>query len=78
MFRVDRRISRSRFVYGRGVSSVFIRFLLGNFKYFLIFFLKSFLFFFCGICSLSVFRLYLVLDGVYRSIWVVFLNNSIR
>ncbi|XBJ14944.1 hypothetical protein VPH35_006935 [Triticum aestivum] len=41
-------------------------------------FSKSFSSFPRGTCSLSVSRLYLALDGVYRPIWAAFPNNPTR
>ncbi|VAH14118.1 unnamed protein product [Triticum turgidum subsp. durum] len=41
-------------------------------------FSKSFSSFPHGTCSLSVSRLYLALDGVYRPIWAAFPNNPTR
>ncbi|KAI4962751.1 hypothetical protein ZWY2020_025838, partial [Hordeum vulgare] len=55
-----------------------IRFPPGNFKHSLTLFSKSFSSFPRGTCSLSVSRLYLALDGVYRPIWAAFPNNPTR
>uniref|UniRef100_A0ACD5Z833 Uncharacterized protein n=1 Tax=Avena sativa TaxID=4498 RepID=A0ACD5Z833_AVESA len=61
-----------------GTSPAPIRFHPGNFKHSLTLFSKSFSSFPRGTCSLSVSRLYLALDGVYRPIWVAFPNNPTR
>ena len=76
--RADRRTSRSRSAYDRGASPAPIRFPPGNFKHSLTLFSKSFSSFPRGTCSLSVSRLYLALDGVYRPIWAAFPNNPTR
>ena len=76
--RADRRTSRSRSAYGRCASPAPIRFPPGNFKHSLTLFSKSFSSFPRGTCSLSVSRLYLALDGVYRPIWAAFPNNPTR
>nr|ACN31703.1 unknown [Zea mays] len=72
----SRRWSRS--AYGRCASPAPIRFPPGNFKHSLTLFSKSFSSFPRGTCSLSVSRLYLALDGVYRPIWAAFPNNPTR
>ncbi|KAE8777758.1 hypothetical protein D1007_49429 [Hordeum vulgare] len=72
------RTSKSRSAYGRGASPAPIRFPPGNFKHSLTLFSKYFSSFPCGTCSLSVSRLYLALDGVYRPIWAAFPNNPTR
>ncbi|XBI44688.1 hypothetical protein VPH35_109293 [Triticum aestivum] len=69
---------RRRSAYGRGASPAPIRFPRGNFKHSLTLFSKSFSSFPRGTCSLSVSRLYLALDGVYRPIWAAFPNNPTR
>ena len=76
--RAERRTSKSRSAYGRGASPAPIRFPPGNFKHSLTLFSKSFSSFPRGTCSLSVSRLYLALDGVYRPIWAAFPNNPTR
>lgn len=76
--RADRRTSLSRSAYDRGASPAPIRFPPGNFKHSLTLFSKSFSSFPRGTCSLSVSRLYLALDGVYRPIWAAFPNNPTR
>ena len=76
--RADRRTSRSRSAYDRGVSPAPIRFPPGNFKHSLTLFSKSFSSFPRGTCSLSVSRPYLALDGIYRPIWAAFPNNPTR
>lgn len=76
--RAERRTSMSRSAYGRGASPAPIRFPPGNFKHSLTLFSKSFSSFPRGTCSLSVSRLYLALDGVYRPIWAAFPNNPTR
>ncbi|XBI73323.1 hypothetical protein VPH35_067097 [Triticum aestivum] len=73
--RTEWQTSKSRSAYGRGASSAPIRFPPGNFKHSLTLFSKSFSSFPRGTCSLSVSRLYLALDGVYRPIWAAFPNN---
>lgn len=62
----------------RGASPAPIRFPPGNFKHSLTLFSKSFSSFPRGTCSLSVSRLYLALDGVYRPIGAAFPNNPTR
>ena len=62
----------------RGASPAPIRFPPDNFKHSLTLFSKSFSSFPRGTCSLSVSRLYLALDGVYRPIWAAFPNNPTR
>jgi hypothetical protein len=76
--RAERRTSISRSAYDRGTSPVPIRFPPGNFKHSLTLFSKSFSSFPRGTCSLSVSRLYLALDEVYRPIWAAFPNNPTR
>uniref|UniRef100_A0ACD6ARQ6 Uncharacterized protein n=1 Tax=Avena sativa TaxID=4498 RepID=A0ACD6ARQ6_AVESA len=76
--RAERRTSKSRSAYGRDASPAPIRFPPGNFKHSLTLFSKSFSSFPRGTCSLSVSRLYLALDGVYRPIWAAFPNNPTR
>ena len=76
--RADQRTSSSRSAYDRGASPAPIRFPPGNFKHSLTLFSKSFSSFPRGTCSLSVSRLYLALDGVYRPIWAAFPNNPTR
>ena len=76
--RAEWRTSKSRSAYGRGASPAPIRFPPGNFKHSLTLFSKSFSSFPRGTCSLSVSRLYLALDGVYRPIWAAFPNNPTR
>jgi len=76
--RADQRTSRSRSAYDRGASPAPIRFPPGNFKHSLTLFSKSFSSFPRGTCSLSVSRLYLALDGVYRPIRAAFPNNPTR
>ncbi|KAI4987000.1 hypothetical protein ZWY2020_019800, partial [Hordeum vulgare] len=58
-----------------GASPAPIRFPPGNFKHSLTLFSKFFSSFPRRTCSLSVSRLYLALDGVYRPIWAAFPNN---
>ena len=62
----------------RGASPAPIRFPPDNFKHSLTLFSKSFSSFPRGTCSLSVSRLYLALDGVYRPIWAAIPNNPTR
>ncbi|KAL2248132.1 UNVERIFIED_CONTAM: Protein TAR1 [Sesamum indicum] len=62
----------------RGASPAPIRFPPDNFKHFLTLFSKSFSSFPRGTCSLSVSRLYLALDGIYRPIRAAFPNNPTR
>lgn len=62
----------------RGASPAPIRFPPDNFKHSLTLFSKSFSSFPRGTCSLSVSRLYLALDGIYRPIWAAFPNNPTR
>ena len=76
--RAERRTSKSRSAYGRGASPAPIRFPPGNFKHSLTLFSKSFSSFPRGTCSLSVSRLYLALDGVYRPIWAASPNTPTR
>uniref|UniRef100_A0ACD5VSR0 Uncharacterized protein n=1 Tax=Avena sativa TaxID=4498 RepID=A0ACD5VSR0_AVESA len=76
--RAERRTSKSRSAYGRDTSPAPIRFPPDNFKHSLTLFSKSFSSFPRGTCSLSVSRLYLALDGVYRPIWAAFPNNPTR
>lgn len=76
--RAEWRTSKSRSAYGQGASPAPIRFPPGNFKHSLTLFSKSFSSFPRGTCSLSVARLYLALDGVYRPIWAAFPNNPTR
>ncbi|XBJ21465.1 hypothetical protein VPH35_000011 [Triticum aestivum] len=76
--RAWRRTSKSRSAYGRGASPAPIRFPPGNFMHSLTLFSKSFSSFPRGTCSLSVSRLYLALDRVYRPIWAAFPNNPTR
>ena len=61
-----------------GAPAASVPFPLNNFKYFLTLFSKFFSSFPRGTCSLSVSRLYLALDGVYRPIWAAFPNNPTR
>ena len=76
--RAEWRTSKGRSAYGRCASPAPIRFPPGNFKHSLTLFSKSFSSFPRGTCSLSVSRLYLALDGVYRPIWAAFPNNPTR
>lgn len=78
MPQAERRTSRSRSAYSQGTSPAPIRFPPGNFKHSLTLFSKSFSSFPRGTCSLSVSRLYLALDGVYRPIWAAIPNNPTR
>ncbi|KAI4967996.1 hypothetical protein ZWY2020_006721 [Hordeum vulgare] len=73
--RAERRTSKSHSAYVRGASPARIRFPPDKFKQSLTLFSKSFSYFPRGTCSLSVSRLYLALDGVYRPIWAAFPNN---
>src|SRR5512144_2430707 len=76
--RIDRRTGSRRSTSDRGASPVPIRFPPDNFKHSLTLFSKSFSSFPRGTCLLSVSRLYLALDGVYRPIWAAFPNNPTR
>ena len=62
----------------RDASPAPIRFPPDNFKHSLTLFSKSFSSFPRGTCSLSVSRLYLALDGIYRPIGAAFPNNPTR
>jgi hypothetical protein len=62
----------------RGASPAPIRFPPDNFKHSLTLFSKSFSSFPRGTCLLSVSRLYLALDEIYRPIGAAFPNNSTR
>lgn len=76
--RAEQRTSRSHPASGRGAPPAPIRFPPGNFKHSLTLFSKSFSSFPRGTCSLSVSRLYLALDGIYRPIRAAFPNNPTR
>uniref|UniRef100_A0ACD5TPL3 Uncharacterized protein n=1 Tax=Avena sativa TaxID=4498 RepID=A0ACD5TPL3_AVESA len=76
--RAERCTSKSRSAYNRDASLAPIRCPPGNSKHSLTLFSKSFSSSPRGTCSLSVSRLYLALDGVYRLIWVAFPNNPTR
>ncbi|PHT26634.1 Protein TAR1 [Capsicum baccatum] len=67
-----------RSTYDRGASPAPIRFPPDNFKHSLTLFSKSFSSFSRGICSLTVSRPYLALDGIHRPIWAAFPNNPTR
>ncbi|PHT44521.1 Protein TAR1 [Capsicum baccatum] len=71
-------LARRRSTSDRGASPTPISFPPDNFKHSLTLFSKSFSSFPRGICSLSVSRPYLALDGIHRPIWAVFPNNSTR
>ena len=55
-----------------------IRFALSNFTYLLTLFSKFFSSFPHGTCSLSVYCLYLALDGIYHPLWAEFPNSPTR
>ncbi|KAK7326930.1 hypothetical protein VNO80_32038 [Phaseolus coccineus] len=78
MSRVDRRTGSHRSTSDRDTSPAPIRFPPDNFKHSLTLFSKSFSSFPRGTCSLSVSRLYLALDGIYRPIGAAFPNNPTR
>ncbi|PKA45758.1 hypothetical protein AXF42_Ash021376 [Apostasia shenzhenica] len=67
--------ARRRYASGRGALPTPTRFPPNNFRHSLIRFSKSFSFFPCDTCSLSVSRHYLALDRTYRPIWAAFPNN---
>uniref|UniRef100_A0ACD5VSS7 Uncharacterized protein n=1 Tax=Avena sativa TaxID=4498 RepID=A0ACD5VSS7_AVESA len=76
--RAEWQTSKSHSADSRDASPAPIRLPPGNFKHSLTLFSKSFSSFPHGTCSLSVSRLYLALDGVYRPIWAAFPNNPTR
>ena len=76
--RVDRRTGSHRSTSDRSASPAPIRFPPDNFKHSLTLFSKSFSSFPRGTCLLSVSRLYLALDGIYRPIGAAFPNNPTR
>ncbi|KAL1818225.1 hypothetical protein ACET3Z_013094 [Daucus carota] len=71
-------LRRSRSVGGAPHRGIPIRFPPDNFKHSLTLFSKSFSSFPRGTCLLSVSRLYLALDGIYRPIGAAFPNNPTR
>ncbi|KAH0437882.1 hypothetical protein IEQ34_026175 [Dendrobium chrysotoxum] len=73
-----RRTGHSHSASGRDAPPAPIRFPPDNFKHSLTLFSKSFSSFPRGTCSLSVSRLYLALDGIYRPIRAAFPNNPTR
>ncbi|KAH0438243.1 hypothetical protein IEQ34_026135 [Dendrobium chrysotoxum] len=72
------RTGHSHSASGRDAPPAPIRFPPDNFKHSLTLFSKSFSSFPRGTCSLSVSRLYLALDGIYRPIRAAFPNNPTR
>lgn len=76
--RAEQRTGQSHSASGRGAPPAPIRFPPDNFKHSLTLFSKSFSSFPRGTCSLSVSRLYLALDGIYRPIRAAFPNNPTR
>ena len=76
--RAEQRTSHSLSASGRDAPPAPIRFPHDNFKHSLTLFSKSFSSFPRGTCSLSVSRLYLALDGIYRPIRAAFPNNPTR
>uniref|UniRef100_A0ACD5TPM3 Uncharacterized protein n=1 Tax=Avena sativa TaxID=4498 RepID=A0ACD5TPM3_AVESA len=73
--RAEQRNSKSHSAYGWDASPAPIHYPPGNFKHSLPLFSNSFSSFPRGTCLLSVSRLFLSLDGVYRLLWVAFPNN---
>ncbi|KAH0437463.1 hypothetical protein IEQ34_007525 [Dendrobium chrysotoxum] len=76
--RAEQRTGHSHSASGRDAPPAPIRFPPDNFKHSLTLFSKSFSSFPRGTCSLSVSRLYLALDGIYRPIRAAFPNNPTR
>ncbi|KAK8640482.1 hypothetical protein V6N13_008235 [Hibiscus sabdariffa] len=76
--RADQLTGSRRSTSDRGASPTPIRFPLDNFKHSLTLFSKSFSSFPRGTCTISVSRLYLALDGIYRPIRAAFQNNPTR